>query len=102
MKRIGMMNVREILCLRHDADLTRAEVSAAAGVSEWTVTNVVKRARAAGLSWPLPDGLDDVALQARLYPAPDVQDGRTPAPDLDAAVPALFVRSHALIPARVT
>jgi len=33
------------------------------------VSNILKRAAAAGLSeWPLPDGLDDEALHARLYP----------------------------------
>ena len=41
-----------------------------------------------GLSWPLPSGLDDEALRARLYPAPDQDSDRTQ-PDWDVIVEAL-------------
>ena len=33
-----------------------------------TVQECLRRARAAGLSWPLPDELDEAELEARLYP----------------------------------
>ncbi len=49
---------------------------------------MLARAAAAGLSWPLPSGLDDEALRARLYPAPEQDSDRTQ-PDWEAIVEAL-------------
>ena len=69
MKRIGTMNIKDILQHRHGLGLTRAQTAAAVGVSTGTVSHILERASAAGLSWPLPDGLDDEALRARLYPS---------------------------------
>ena len=69
MKRIGTMNIKEILQHRHEFGLTRAQTATAVGVSTGTVSHILERAAAAGLSWPLPDGLDDEALRARLYPS---------------------------------
>ena len=69
MRRIGTMNIKEILHHRHGLGLTRAQTATAVGVSTGTVSHILERASAAGLSWPLPDGLDDEALRARLYPS---------------------------------
>ena len=66
MKRVGIMTIRDIHRHRHDLGLARAQV--AVGVSAGTVSNVLERAAAAGLTWPLPPDLDDAALHARLYP----------------------------------
>jgi transposase len=40
----------------------------------------VERARRAGLSWPLPDGLDDALLELRLDPPPAAKDQQRPLP----------------------
>ena len=69
MKRIGMMNIKGILQHRHGLGLTRAQTATAVGVSTGTVSHILERASAAGLSWPLPDDLDDEGLRARLYPS---------------------------------
>ena len=81
MRRTGMMSIRDILRHRHGFGLTRAQVAAAVGVSTGTVSHVLERASAAGLSWPLPGGLDDEALRARLYPAPGRDRGWYAQPD---------------------
>ena len=44
--------------------------------------------RRAGLSWPLPPDLDDEALRARLYPAPERDSGHAE-PDWDAVIEEL-------------
>ena len=67
MKRTGMNDINDILRQRHDLELTRDRIAAATGMSAGTVSHVPERAAAAGLSWPLPDDLDDEALRARLY-----------------------------------
>ena len=88
MKRIDTMNIRDILRHRHGLGLARAEIAVAVSVSAGTVSNVLERAAATGLSWPLPSDLDDDALRARLYPAPD-QDSDWVQPDWDAVIEAL-------------
>jgi len=86
MKRTPMINVKDILRHRYELSLSRDEIAAAVGVSAGTVSNVLKRATAARLSfWPLPDDLDDEALRARLYPQNE-RDGETVQPDWDALI----------------
>ena len=81
--RLTMRKTREILRLRLGLRLSLRKVGRSCGVSSSTVDDVVARARVAGLGWPLPDDLDDAALEARLYPRvqlhrhqaePDFQD----------------------------
>ncbi len=85
MKRTGMNNIKDILRHRHDLGLPRAQIAAAIGVSAGTVSHVLERASAAGLSWPLPDDLDDEALRARLYPTPARDSGHAQ-PDWDSVI----------------
>ena len=65
--RSAMRKVREVLRLTLGERLSRRQVAAALGMPPTTVTDYAARARAAGLSWPLPEGLDDGALEARLF-----------------------------------
>ena len=88
MKRTGMMSIKDILRHHHDLELPRAQIAAAVGVSAGTVSHVLARAEASGLSWPLPSDLDDEVLRARLYPAPD-QDSDRVQPDWDAVIEEL-------------
>jgi transposase len=68
MKRLSMRKIREILRLRWGQALSARQVASSLKVSRGTVANCVSRAGLAGLSWPLPDDLDDAALEALLYP----------------------------------
>lgn len=63
-----MRRIREILRLCWDLKLSHEDVGAAVGVSGSTVHRYVARATAAGLSWPLPQELDDADLERRLFP----------------------------------
>ena len=88
MKRTGMNDIKDILRQRHGLGLTRDRIAAATGVSAGTVSHVLERASAAGLSWPLPDDLDDEALRARLYPPAARASGHAQ-PDWDAVIEEL-------------
>jgi hypothetical protein len=56
-------------------------VSAATGMPRTTVVECLGRARAAGVTWPLPDGLDDRALEGLLYRRAEVPPAsRRPTP----------------------
>ncbi len=65
-----MRRIRDVLRLKFEAGLSDRTLAAAVGISKGAVAAYVYRARAAGLSWPLPAGLDDTALERRLFPGP--------------------------------
>ena len=75
-----MRNVREIMRLRFGLGKSQDAIAAACSIGKTTVHDCLKRVAIAGLSWPLPDDLDDVALEARLYPrqAQTVSTASTP------------------------
>lgn len=78
-----MRKVKEILRLKWKLGLGTREVARSCSVSHSTVNEVLSRARAAGLSWPLPDDLDEATLEARLYPAPSQTRGGKAMPDME-------------------
>jgi transposase len=63
-----MRKIREILRLRWGQGLSARQVAKSLSVARGTVANCVSKAKLSGLSWPLPDDLDDAALEALLYP----------------------------------
>jgi transposase len=65
--RLSMRKTKEILRLKLDAGLSNRQVARATGVSCSTVSETVGRLKAAGLAWPLPEGLSESALERRLY-----------------------------------
>ena len=61
-----MRQAREIIRLRSES-VSAHEISRRLGAPRSTVREALKRAESAGLSWPLPEGLNDDALEAALY-----------------------------------
>lgn len=61
-----MRQLRRILRLHHEGASAR-EIVRAVGVARSTVQDALKRASAAGLDWPLPDGMSDAELENRLF-----------------------------------
>lgn len=81
-QRLSMRRIREVLRLRHQG-LTERVIAQMLGVSNGVVHGYVRRARLAGLSWPLPEGVDDEALDLLLFPPPTAasQSNRRAIPD---------------------
>ena len=80
--RSAMRKTREVLRLTLGEGLSRHQVSAATGMPRSTVINCLSRATAAGLTWPLPEGMDDRALEELLYRRPAAPPAsRRPQPD---------------------
>jgi len=67
-ERVTMRKIREILRLVWSCDLSRRDAARTCAVGKSTVNDIINRAIATGLSWPLPFDLDDDALEQRLYP----------------------------------
>src|SRR3989449_3139360 len=81
-KRLSMRQVHEVLRLKWAVGLSDRQIARSLGLSRPTVAAYVQRAQVAGLSWPLPDGLDAATLEQRLFP-PSPATGPVPnlAPD---------------------
>ena len=79
-RRMSMRNVREILRLRYQLGLPGRQIASSMGYGHKTVQDYLARAEVAGLSWPLPEDLDDEALEKRLFPHNERHNGR-PQPD---------------------
>lgn len=65
-----MRKIREVLRLRQGKGLSARQVAGAVRVSPATVTDIVRRASLAGVTWPLPEEMDDLKLEELLYPRP--------------------------------
>ena len=63
-----MRKIQEVLRLSATG-LSARQVAISVGVARSTVAECLRRAQAAGVSWPLPAGVDEVQLERRLYPA---------------------------------
>lgn len=61
-----MRQVREVLRLKWACGLSDRKIAQSLRVSRPPVAEYVRRAQAAGLAWPLPDTLDDTALERQL------------------------------------
>ena len=66
--RLPMRKTRDMLRLTASGMSSR-KIAASLSVGGTTVVDCLRRARAIGVGWPLPEELSDVALEARLFPA---------------------------------
>ena len=82
-KGLSMRKVREVLRLHHVAGLSGRAIARSLKLSPTTVKRYIGRAEEAGLSWPLPESLDDTQLERRLLPVAVSMPGETrfPMPD---------------------
>ena len=64
-----MRKIREVLRLYFAAALSIRAIARSVGTSPSTVADYLRRAEGAGLSWPVPEAIDDVGLERRLFPA---------------------------------
>ncbi len=66
--RLSVRKIREVVRLKAEARLSYREIADAIGSARSTVQECLRRAKAAGVSWPLPPECDDEPPVARLYP----------------------------------
>lgn len=81
-ERLSMRKIREILRLRYECDLSFFKIATSVGIGETAVRKCVFKAAEAGLSWPLPDGINDALLEQQLYKTKRQANGNDkPLPD---------------------
>src|SRR5260370_33668630 len=54
--KLTMRQIQEILRLKHQNQLSIREIARSCGLPTSTVGDYLKRAEAAGISWPVPEG----------------------------------------------
>jgi transposase len=76
-----MRKIRDVLRLSAGG-MSKRKIAASLGMSPTAAGDCMRRARRAGVSWPLPEVMSDEALEARLYPPPpSVAKEQRPQPD---------------------
>lgn len=58
-----MRKIRDVLRYRHSAGLSLEAIARALKISKGVVAKYLRLAGTAGLSWPIPDELDDSELE---------------------------------------
>jgi transposase len=76
-----MRKIKEVLRMKWSCDISERRIATSCRISRSTVSDCICRAQAAGLSWPLPDNMNDARLDALLYPPPDPASIQRPMPD---------------------
>lgn len=80
-ERLPMRKIRDVLWL-HAAGLSKRRIAASLNLGATSAGDYLRRARRAGLGWPLPDDLSDEALERLLFAPPRaVSPDRQPLPD---------------------
>jgi len=77
-----MRKFTEVLRLRFELGLSQDQIARSCSISQASVSNCLKRARAVGVSWPLPKGWDEARLEEALFRHPlHRYETRRPTPD---------------------
>lgn len=77
-----MRKVKEVLRLKWGCGLSHRQIAKSCGIARPTVAEYIRRAEDIGLSWPLPEELDEAALERLLFPLPPSMSKEVrPAPD---------------------
>lgn len=69
-ERLSMRKIKELLRLKFESGLSIRQISTSLRMGVGSVHEYLARVRVAGLSWPLPEGLTEEQLEARLFPPP--------------------------------
>jgi transposase len=77
-----MRKIKDVLRLHYEAGLKQRAIARSVGTSHTTVGEFLRRAAHAGLSWPLPEDLDETRLEQLLFPpVPVIPADLRPMPD---------------------
>jgi DNA-binding transcriptional regulator LsrR (DeoR family) len=69
-----MRKVREVLRLRHALGMSDRLIAQSTGIGKTTVGEYVRRAAVIGITWPVPEEIDDAELERRLFTAPSFEE----------------------------
>ena len=79
-ERLTMRQIKEVLRLKHLRGLSPQAISNSTKIPRTTIRDYLLRAKVTGLTWPLPDDMDNEQLNVLLFPVRDVEV-MSPSPD---------------------
>lgn len=82
--RLSMRKILEVLRLHHEGNRSHREIARSVNASPTTVGEILRRAKLAGIAWPLPATTSEAALEAQLYPPAAPSNRARPEPDWPA------------------
>ena len=68
-ERITMRKIREVLRLKYTKNLSNTQIGISCNLSHECVRQYLKRAEREGITWPLPESMDDQILEQKLFKA---------------------------------
>src|SRR3954451_5261111 len=72
-ERLSMRRVREVLRLRHALGMSDRSIAQSLAIGKTTVGEYVCRAKVIGITWPVPEEIDDAELERRLFTGPSFE-----------------------------
>jgi transposase len=83
-RRLPVRKIKEILRLVHTCSLSNREIAQSCDVARSTVSDYLRRAKAAGVNWPEAADLTETELEERLFPNEHLASSvQRPPPDCD-------------------
>lgn len=82
--RLSMRTIRESLRLKWEHHLSKKQIAVSCNIARSTITDYLRRAKQAGLTWLLPADLDDAKLQSILFPSREGVCNQGKLPDMEA------------------
>jgi len=92
-----MRKIKEVLRLRLELGLGQRQIARSCGIGLSTVHEYLERAAAAGIGWPLPEGLSEEELGSKLFAHQSVAEREVrqrPQPDWKAIHEQLQQHRH--------
>jgi transposase len=77
-ERLSIVKIKEVLRLKFAVGLSNRKIAVSGGVSHSTIGQYLRRAKEAGIGWPLPESLSETELEQRLFVEPQRLAGNTP------------------------
>ena len=68
-ERLSMRKVREVLRLKYACGASERVIARSVGIGRTAVAEYIRRAAVIGITWPIPEELDDTALERKLFAA---------------------------------
>lgn len=95
-RRVPIQKIESLLRLHFGEDYSIRRAAKYSRLSFSTARSYVTRAKQAGLGWPLPEGMTDAQLSAKLFPDVAASKLRHPEPDWEAIYDMLTYEGQTL------
>ncbi len=69
MERLTMRKIKEVLRLKYENALSDSKIAQSCCIARSTVSDYINRAKSTGITWPIPEGMDEAVLERLLFPA---------------------------------